>query len=313
MKNLSILTIFFLVSCGPSLEEKEVIALNACSIMGETKKHDSLFRIQTMIDAREKIGGETFIGGDDKILEAFEWGLCKKLVLSENYDESLQFLKDFEREKQQSLKDLEREKQRIADSKPSTKETFHSNGQLDERINYQPKSDGGLLHGPYERYYESGAIRYKGNYKYGKLDGPVERYCLDGEFWWKGNYKNGEIDGLVETYRKNLCNYDGLRKINYKNGVQDGLDESICSSGKPAHRFFYKNGVLQGPFEMYFSYFDCNGQLQDKGNYVDGKVQDGWQSYNEYGENITKDCQLNRERTSISCNVIRGRAYGLPQ
>jgi|SaaInlStandDraft_1057018.scaffolds.fasta_scaffold91987_1 antitoxin component YwqK of YwqJK toxin-antitoxin module len=313
MKNLSLLMIFFLVSCGPSLEEKEVIAINACSIMGETKKHESLFRIQTMIDAREKIGGETFIGGDAKILEAFEWGLCKKLVLSENYDESLQFLKDFEREKQQSLKDFEREKQRIADSKPSTKETFHSNGQLDERTNYQPKSDGGLLHGPYEKYYKSGAIRDKGNYKYGKLDGPYKSYCGDGKFLRKANFKNGEFDGLVEEYP--ACDDGNLRRINYKNGVKDGLDESLCYNGNPAHRIFYKNGVKHGPFERYFSYLNCNGQLADKGNYVDGKVQDGYQSYNEYGENITKDwdCLLNPERTGIICNEMRTGLRALPQ
>jgi antitoxin component YwqK of YwqJK toxin-antitoxin module len=262
--------------------------------MGETKKHESLFRIQTMIDAREKIGGETFIGGDAKILEAFEWGLCKKLVLSENYEESLKFLKDFEREKQQSLKDLEREKQRIADSKPSTKETFHSNGQLHKRKNYQPKSDGGLLHGPYEEYFKSGAIREKGNYKYGKLDGPYKMYCGDGKLWWKRNFKNGELDGLQENI---ACSGGYLSRINYKNGVKDGLDESVCNNGNPVHRVFYKNGVKHGPYERYFSNGpydddDCNGQLADKGTYVDGEIQDGWQSYNEYGENITKDCSL---------------------
>jgi antitoxin component YwqK of YwqJK toxin-antitoxin module len=311
MKKLSLLAIFFLVSCGISIEEKEAIAINACSIMGETKKNDSLFRIQTMIDAREEIGGETFVGGDDKILEAFEWGLCKELVLNENYAESLQFLKDFEREKQ-----------RIADSKPTTKETFHSNGQLHQRINYQPKSDGGLVDGLYEKYYDSGVlevkanykdgkldgyyedyydggeIRIKANYKDGKFDGPYEKYCKVGKLVYKSNYKNGELDGIEERYISCLNN-DEVIRTSYKNGVKDGLYEHICWLGRLEYSVNYKNGVKQGPFEQYYG-SDCKGQLQFKGNYVDGKIQDGWQSLTEDGRNITHRCALNEEKTRLS-------------
>ena len=32
--------------------------------------------------AREKIGGEPFLRGDDAIKEAFEYGLCEELVLN---------------------------------------------------------------------------------------------------------------------------------------------------------------------------------------------------------------------------------------
>lgn len=292
MKKLSLLAIFFLVSCGPSPEEKEAIAINACSIMGETKKNDSLFRIQTMIDAREEIGGETFVGGDDKILEAFEWGLCKELVLNENYAESLQFLKDFEREKQ-----------RIADSKPTTKETFHSNGQLHQRINYQPKSDGGLREGLYEEYYDSGVLKVKANYKDGKLDGSYEEYYFRGEIKVKANYKSDKLDGpfkryyitgkpRLKTFYRN-GNKDGLEEIfdhesvertTYKNGVKDGLYEFICDNGQLKVRTTYRNGLRHGKIEEYY----CNGQLDFKGNYVDGVILDGWQDFNEDGENVTE-------------------------
>jgi len=292
MKKLSLLAIFFLVSCGPSLEEKEAIAINACSIMGETKKNDSLFRIQTMIDAREEIGGETFVGGDDKILEAFEWGLCKELVLNENYAESLQFLKDFEREKQ-----------RIADSKPTTKETFHSNGQLHQRINYQPKSDGGLIEGLYEEYYDSGVLKVKANYKDGKLDGSYEEYYFRGEIKVKANYKSDKLDGpfkryyitgkpLLKTFYRNgnkdgleeIFDYESVERTTYKNGVKDGLYEFICDNGQLKVRTTYRNGLRHGKIEEYY----CNGQLDFKGNYVDGVILDGWQDFNEDGENVTE-------------------------
>jgi len=292
MKKLSLLTIFFLISCGPSLEEKKAVAINACSIMGETKKDDSLFRIQTMIDAREKIGGETFIGGDDKILEAFEWGLCKELVLNENYAESLQFLKDFEREKQ-----------RIADSKPTTKETFHSNGQLHQRINYQPKSDGGLVDGLYEKYYDSGVLEVKANYKDGKLDGSYEEYYFRGEIKVKANYKSDKLDGpfkryyisgkpRLKTFYRNgnkdgleeNFDYESVERTTYKNGVKDGLYEFICDNGQLKVRTTYRNGLRHGKIEEYY----CNGQLDFKGNYVDGVILDGWQDFNEDGENVTE-------------------------
>lgn len=313
MNKLPLLAIFFLVSCGPSPEEKEAIAINACSIMGETKKNDSLFRIQTMIDAREEIGGETFVGGDDKILEAFEWGLCKELVLNENYAESLQFLKDFEREKQ-----------RIADSKPTTKETFHSNGQLHQRINYQPKSDGGLVDGLYEKYYDSGVLEVKANYKDGKLDGsyedyydsgeikvkanyksekldgPYERYYKNGKLRIKTYYRNGNQDGLEEYYPESFINNDKLVRTTYKNGVKDGLYEYICYNGQLKVRTTYKNGTRHGKIEQYY----CNGQLDFKGTYIDGIIQDGWQHFSEDGENITKRCGLNYARTRLSgCSI----------
>ncbi|MFL2703574.1 MAG: hypothetical protein ACJ0FX_04780 [Gammaproteobacteria bacterium] len=98
--------LFLLASCGLSVEEKKNVALNACSIMGETKKSDSLFRMQTIVDAREKIGGEPFVGGDDAILEAFKFGLCEELVLNESYNETLQ-----------PFKDAIRERERIAEEK----------------------------------------------------------------------------------------------------------------------------------------------------------------------------------------------------
>ena len=35
----------------------------------------------------------------------------------------------------------------------------------------------GTLHGPYEKYSESGQLEEKGTYKNGKLDGPYESHC----------------------------------------------------------------------------------------------------------------------------------------
>jgi hypothetical protein len=203
-KILIILSLVLLASCGLSQEEKRQVEMEqqrieqeaseklaqekairiaavTCSIMGETRNMDAAIRVEKMNDAREKIGGEAFLGGDDAIQEAFEWGLCQELVLNEIYDETLQ-----------SLKDAKRERERIADSKPTVEEAFHSNGKVKSRINYQPKSDGGEQHGLWEMYFENGQLRVKENRKDGKLDGLQEGYHDNGQLMYKNCYNNGE-------------------------------------------------------------------------------------------------------------------------
>jgi len=180
-KLLIILSFVLLAACGPSQEEKTNIAAVTCSIMSETRNMDAAIRVREMNDAREKIGGEPFLRGDDAIQEAFEWGLCQELVLNEIYDETLQ-----------SLKDAKRERERIADSKPTVEEAFHSNGKVKSRINYQPKSDGGEKHGLQEIYHENGQLQSKGDYKDGEKDGLYENYYEDGELRFVFCYKNDE-------------------------------------------------------------------------------------------------------------------------
>ena len=137
---LFVLSLFALASCGPSAEEKRQVEMEkqrieqeasknlaqekamriaavTCSIMGETRNMDAAVRVREMNDAREKIGGEPFLRGDDAIQEAFEYGLCQELVLNENYDEALQPLKDAKRERERIAREKELEELRIAREK----------------------------------------------------------------------------------------------------------------------------------------------------------------------------------------------------
>ena len=70
-KTLIILSLVLLASCGPSQKDKNIAAVT-CSIMSETRNMDAAVRVREMNDAREKIGGEPFLRGDDAIQEAFE-------------------------------------------------------------------------------------------------------------------------------------------------------------------------------------------------------------------------------------------------
>tara|TARA_B110001450_G_scaffold252091_1_gene273208 strand:+ start:286 stop:1179 length:894 start_codon:yes stop_codon:yes gene_type:complete len=135
-----LLITMLLNACGPSAEEKRQVEMEqqrieqevserlakekadrtaavTCSILGETRNMDAAIRVEKMNDAREKIGGEPFLRGDDAIQEAFEWGLCQELVLNENYDEILQPLKDAQREIERIAREKELEERRIATEK----------------------------------------------------------------------------------------------------------------------------------------------------------------------------------------------------
>ena len=125
-KIILIVGALLLVGCGPSQKDKNIAAVT-CAVMQETRNMDAAIRVEKMNDAREKIGGEPFLRGDDAIKEAFEWRLCQELVLNESYDETLQSLKDAERERARIVmekvrieaekKRIEAEKQRIAAEK----------------------------------------------------------------------------------------------------------------------------------------------------------------------------------------------------
>ena len=110
---------------------------------------------------------------------------------------------------------------RIADTKPSVKEEFWANGKLKSRMNYQSKTDGGKLHGPYELYYENGQLELNKYYKEGKEEGLSSHYDENGRLVWKANLKDGKLHGLFEM------SGPPVNKMCYKNGELD-IDMSSC-------------------------------------------------------------------------------------
>ena len=111
------LMVFGIIGCSMPQEEKENIAAVTCSIMSETRNMDAAVRVRELNEARDKIDGEPFLRGDAAIKEAFEWGLCQELVLNENYDETLQPLKEAKRELERIAAEKRAEEQRIAAEK----------------------------------------------------------------------------------------------------------------------------------------------------------------------------------------------------
>ena len=117
-KSLIIFSLVFLVSCGPSQEEKKIVAENTCFRI-DKEATDSVKKIN---ESREKIGEKPFLGDDAAIKEAFEWGLCPELVLNENYETSLQSLKDAKQERERIAAEKQAEEERIAAEKQAEEE-----------------------------------------------------------------------------------------------------------------------------------------------------------------------------------------------
>ena len=304
---LSVICLILLTSCGPSQEElrqaemeqqrleKEAseklaqetsrrIAAVTCAVMQETRNMDAAVRVEKINEGREKIGGEPFLSGDDAIKEAFEFGLCQELVLNENYNESLQELKDAIRERERIAAEKRAEEariaaekraeeariaaekraeeQRIADSKPIVKEEFYSSGQLRNRTTYHSKNDGGVYsgrHGLYELFHGNGQLWERGYFKDGKLDGLWESFYENGQLWERGYFKDGEYDGLWEYYYEN---------------------------GQLKEKTNYKNGSLDGLWEYYYE----NGQVNYKVNYKDDERDGLWEHYEENGKMLVSSC-----------------------
>jgi len=301
-KILIIFCFLFIVSCGPSQQEKENVAAVTCSIMSETKNIDAAIRVREMNNAREKIGKGPFLRGDEAIKEAFEYGLCKELVLSESYDETLQLLKDAKKERErieaerlaeerrieaerlaeerrieaewlaeerrieaERLAEERRiaiEKQRLADSKPTLKELFYVNGNKKSTSTYQPKSDGGKLHGPYKEFFSNGQIKLEVNYINGNKEGLMVIYYEDGRIRERSNYKINKLHGLKETFYKNTL-FDASQftrkqqldtRTRYYAGTKQGIDEKYHYDGT----LLYKNCYMVG--EKMISMSTCNIQ-----------------------------------------------------
>lgn len=77
------LILLTLVSCGPSEKERMEIATITCNYISETRNMDSALRLKEMNIAREKLGEDPFLGVDDDIKDAVQYGLCKELVLND--------------------------------------------------------------------------------------------------------------------------------------------------------------------------------------------------------------------------------------
>jgi antitoxin component YwqK of YwqJK toxin-antitoxin module len=73
---------------------------------------------------------------------------------------------------------------------------------------------------------------------------------------------------------------DGVEKGLIRNGKKEGLWITFFSDGRALSKAYFKNGILNGPFESY----QGNGDVRTIGNYKDGKRSGDWVTYQSSGE-----------------------------
>ena len=131
MSRLIVLTpLLFLVSCGPSLEEKQKTATITCNILGASKNMDAVMRLKEVNEARDKIKADAFLGTDSDIKLAFKYDLCKELIL----DDPEYNLKLKERIKITEEEELKRsEERRIAKEKAAEERRIAEEKAAEER------------------------------------------------------------------------------------------------------------------------------------------------------------------------------------
>lgn len=135
---LFILPLIFLgiVSCGPSEQEKADIAKITCNIIGESRNMDAVVRIKEINSAREKIGEEPFLGSDDQIKTAYQYGFCSDLVLNKaDYFTLLnQALTLREEIRKEEVKKMEEDKRIVEEKKRNEIESMMNSLDVDRII-----------------------------------------------------------------------------------------------------------------------------------------------------------------------------------
>jgi antitoxin component YwqK of YwqJK toxin-antitoxin module len=105
-----------------------------------------------------------------------------------------------------------------------TKEIKNDKGELQKIVYYV--SDEIVKE---ERFYPSGKIKLKGEYKNGKKNGLWIYYYESGNIWSKGEFTNDVRNGIAEVYYENgKPRYKGQ----YKNGKETGKWFFYNASGK---------------------------------------------------------------------------------
>jgi hypothetical protein len=232
MKNYLVLFLTLtLIACGPSKEEKEKIAAVTCAVMGETRDVDGAIRVEKINEARDKIGGEPFLRGDDAIKEAFEYRVCEELVLNATiYDETLGYLKyaKWERERIAAQKRAERERiaaeqraerERIAAEQRAERERIAAEQRAErERIAAQKRAERERIVEEKQRiadgkptvkeeFYPNGELKRRTNYQSkddgGKKHGLNRTWWDNGQLMSEMTYKNGKEHGLIRLWDEN--------------------------------------------------------------------------------------------------------------
>ncbi len=178
---------------------------------------------------------------------------------------------------------------------------FFNEGKFIGKGPYKKAGDNISITGPWEFYYNSGAVSARGTFddkeqkigewiyyysdgglkqkihlKAGVEEGLTEGWFTNGNKWYAENYVNGKLDGPDTVYY-----YNGILKttVNYKAGEKDGIEKTYNLSGVLTNTHWYANGKKEGEGISYYA----TGEMQDRLTYKDDKAQGTYKSFYKSG------------------------------
>lgn len=157
---------------------------------------------------------------------------------------------------------------------------FFESGELKAINNFSP--DGKRA---YNKTYSTNAILVaEGLYIEQQKDSLWRIYSdIDGALVAEETYKLNRLHGESRFYNPKSGNMSEL--ITYKNGKKHGVWKRWYDNGRLLNEATYENGQLQGAAVFYHP----NGLVQFKGEYQNDVKVGFWQSFDEEGQQISKD------------------------
>ena len=122
------------------------------------------------------------------------------------------------------------------------------------------------------------------NYKDGKLNGVFKLYNY-GMITRKYHYKDGKIHGKYTIYFNDidtLFNNRVMTILHYVNGKKDGKCTQYNNDGNITNICYYKDDLLNGPFETYY----INEKIKIKSYYINNKIDGLCLRYDKIGHII---------------------------
>lgn len=144
---------------------------------------------------------------------------------------------------------------------------------------------------------------------YGKISGDslwiFKKYDLDGYLTATGSFKDDSLkvpDGKFIYYdwidpNKSVVGYDAVsagrdRYVvitgDFKDGFRQGVWRSFYENGRTKSRYTFNKGLMDGPYQS----FSTNGDLEEKGQYVNDKKSGEWISDGGLKVTVYQDGQV---------------------
>ena len=160
---------------------------------------------------------------------------------------------------------------------------YNTEGMPDKSIRYSERASGvATAEGPFmvdeqEKrigqwvlYFETGALRAKGNFVNDRQNGEWRYFLESGELFQIGNFRNGVIEGEWKWF---FPSGNIFREENYVKGRQHGLSVQYTDSATIVAQGEYVEGEREG------FWIEDVGDSREEGNYIMGEKNGVWKTY----------------------------------